>query len=147
MGWQYWRKEQISILMEPNCNTAEVLPKIIVVIVTIRGANTLLLRVHVQVPLSLKAVLDIFKYTMSGPLLKTYLPPVANTVPLLSLHRMVDEGLLLRFVPHTRVTGCPRTASTRKAPVVITGGTGTEVCDKVLLTIFSYIITYTAHSN
>ena len=63
---------------------------------------------------------------MSGPLLKTYLPPVDNTVPLLSLHRMVDEGLLLRFVPHTRVTGCPRTAATREGPVVITGGTGTE---------------------
>ena len=33
----------------------------IILTVTIRGANTLLLRVHVQVPLSLKEVLDIFK--------------------------------------------------------------------------------------
>ena len=60
---------------------------------------------------------------MSGPLLKTYLPPVDNTVPLLSLHRMAGEGLLLKFVPHTRVTGCPRTAATREGPGVITGGT------------------------
>ena len=60
---------------------------------------------------------------MSGPLLKIYLPPIDNIVPLLSLHRMVDEGLLLRFVPHTRVTHCPRTAATREGPVVITGGT------------------------
>ena len=79
---------------------------------------------HVQmVPLSLRAVLDILRWTISGPFSKTYFPPADNTVPSLSLHWMVDGGLLLRFVPHTRVTGCPRATATIDGPGVIVGGT------------------------
>lgn len=93
-------------------------------IFTMRFANIPLLRMHVQVvPLSLKAVLDIFRWTISDPFPKTYLPPPENTVPLLSLHWMVDGGLLLRFVPHTRVTGCPRATATIDGPGVIVGET------------------------
>ena len=90
---------------------------------TIRDAGTPLLRMHVQVPLSFKAVVDTFRWTISGPFPKTYLPPADNTAPLLSLHWMVDGGLLLRSVPHTRVTGCPKAAATIDGPGVIVGGT------------------------
>ena len=90
---------------------------------TIRDAGTPLLRMHVQAPLSFKEVVDIFRWTISGPFPKTYLPPTANTAPLLSLHWMVAGGLLLRLVPHTRVTGCPRTTATIDGPGVIVGET------------------------
>ena len=91
---------------------------------TLLDANIPLLRMHVQVvPLSLKEVLDAFRWTISDPFPKTYLPATDNTVPLLSLHWMVDGGLLLRFVPHTRVTGCPSATATIDGPAVIVGGT------------------------
>ena len=91
---------------------------------TLLDANIPLLRMHVQVvPLSLKEVLDIFRWTISDAFPKTYLPATDNNVPLLSLHWMVDGGLLLRFVPHTRVTGCPRATATIDGPGVIVGGT------------------------
>ena len=110
-----------------NTNTSNILTGLPMknrTIFTMRFANIPLLRMHVQVvPLSLKEVLDIFRWTISDPFSKLYLPPADNTVPLLSLHWMVDGGLLLRFVPHTRVTGCPRATVTIDGPDVIVGGT------------------------
>ncbi|KAL5500377.1 hypothetical protein EMCRGX_G011929, partial [Ephydatia muelleri] len=110
----------------------------------VRGPNTPLLRTHDQVPLSLVVVLDTMMYTLSDPFPYAYLPPVVTVTPLLFFHRMEEGGLLLRFVPHTRVAGCPRTAATRDGPVVMTGETERRTIFHFTLTL-QYILILTLH--